>query len=219
MLLLSLLLFFGFLLDSAGKALPATLLLTLAATVPLAATQSTASAAALAAGFTQATMLGVLIAWAMFAALPAAPASAMPARPVRQALPMAALVDTAIPLPLLVVFLVSGKMTFVILMVVIAIVRLRDRGGASGAALGLLVGNLLVGIAASIAYGFVSVQPGLVFFLLIVLFVGLIFAAQIATNPARASIFTVALITFIILLGLGASPLPTEAGEAFMSRL
>lgn len=218
-LLLSLLLFFGFLLDGAGKTLPATLLLTLAATVPLAATQSAAAAAALAAGFTQAMILGVLIAWAMFAAFPAAPAPAVPASPVRQTSPRAALANTAVLLPPLVLLLISGEMTFVILMMIIAIVRLRDRSGASRAVLGLLFGNILGGIAASIAYGFVSVQPGLVFFLLIVLLVGSMFAAQIATSPARAPIFGVALVTFIILLGLGVSPLPTESGEAFMSRL
>jgi hypothetical protein len=31
--------------------------------------------------------------------------------------------------------------------------------------------------------------------------------------------FTIALVTFVILLGLGVSPLPTDSGEAFTSRL
>ena len=218
-LLLSLLLFFGFLLDTAGRTMPATLLLTLAATIPLTATQSFESAGALAGGLIEATAIGLLVTWAMFAAFPALPVAAVVTPPVRQASPGVALANTLLLLPVLVLFMVNSRMTFVVLMVIITIIRLNDRSGASRAMLGLLFGNVLGGIAATVAYGFVAVQPGILFFHLVVLLVGLAFAAQIAVSAARAPIFAMALVTFVILLGLGVSPLPTETGEAFTNRL
>jgi hypothetical protein len=219
LLLLSLLLFFGFQLDTAGKTMPATLLLTLAATIPLTATQSFESAGALAGGLVEATAIGLLVAWAMFAAFPAPSAAAVVAPPPRQASPGTALANTLLLLPVLVLFMVNARMTFVVLMVIVAIIRLNDRSSASRAMLGLLVGNILGGMTATVAYGFVAVMPGMVFFLLVVLLVGLTFAGQIAAGAARAPIFTMALVTFVILLGLGVSPLPTDTGEAFTNRL
>lgn len=218
-LLLSLLLFFGFLLDTAGRTMAATLLLTLAATIPLTATQSFESAGALAGSLVEATAIGLLVTWAMFAAFPAPSATAVVTPPASQASPGTALANTLLLLPVLVLFMVNARMTFVVLMVIIAIIRLNDRSGASRAMLGLLFGNVLGGLAATVAYGFVAVQPGMLFFLLVVLLVGLTFAGQIAISAARAPIFAMALVTFVILLGLGVSPLPTDTGEAFTNRL
>lgn len=218
-LLLGLLLLFGFLLDTAGKTMPATLLLTLSTTLPLMSAQSVDAAAALASAFVEAVVMAILIAWAMFGLFPA-PVSPTAARPpVRPPSPGTAFANTLAVLPVLVLFMASGQMSFVILLVIIAIVRLREQGSASRSALGLLFGNLLGGLVASIAFGFVTVQPGLPFFLLLVALVGLVFGARIATAAVRAPLYTVAFVTFLILLGIGVSPLPTETGEAFASRL
>jgi hypothetical protein len=219
-ILVGLVLFYGFLLDTAGKTLPASLLLTLGATIPLAATHSSESAIALAGGFVGATIIALLTTWAMFAVFPApAPATAAAAAPVRQASPRIALANTAVLLPVLVLFMVSGRMTFVLLLVIVAIIRLSDRSASPRAALGLLLGNVLGGVVATVAYGFVTVQPSILFFLLVVLLVGLAFGAWIAAGGAQAPLFTIALVAFVILLGLGVSPLPTDSGEAFMARV
>jgi hypothetical protein len=219
LLLVSLLLFYGFLLDTAGKALPATLLLTLAATVPLIAPQSLESARMLAWAVIEAHALGIVAAWIMFAVFPAPATVADLAPPTRPASPRTALTNLLILLPVLSLFLVTSRMTFVVLMVIVGIIRLRDRSGAPRAALGLLLGNILGGVVATIVYAFLSVQTGMIFFLLVVLLVGLIFGGQIAKNTTRAPIYIVALATFVILLGLGVSPLPMDSGEAFTSRL
>jgi hypothetical protein len=220
-ILVGLVLFYGFLLDTAGKMLPASLLLTLGATIPLAATQSSESAIALAGGFIGATVIALLTTWAMFAVFPApapAPTTAV-APPRREASPRIALANTAVLLPVLVLFMVSGRMTFVLLLVIVAIIRLSDRSASPRAALGLLLGNILGGVVATIAYGFVTVQPSIVFFLLVVLFVGLAFGERIAAAGAQAPVFAIALVAFVILLGLGVSPLPTDSGEAFVARV
>lgn len=219
-ILVGLVLFYGFLLDTAGKTLPASLLLTLGATIPLAATQSSESAIALAGGFVGATIIALLTTWAMFAVFPApAPAATAVAPPLREASPRIALANTAVLLPVLVLFMISGRMTFVLLLVIVAIIRLSDRSASPRAALGLLLGNILGGVVATVAYGFVTVQPSIVFFLLVVLLVGLAFGAWIAAGGAQAPVFTIALVAFVILLGLGVSPLPTESGEAFAARV
>ncbi|MBC7953271.1 MAG: DUF2955 domain-containing protein [Rhodospirillaceae bacterium] len=218
-LLLGLLLFFGFLLDTGGKTMPATLLLTLAAIIPLVSVQSEDAAASLAGAIVEAIVFGVLIAWVMFALLPPPLAFAPTQPPFRQMSPRTALADTMVLLPVLVLFMTSGRMSFIVLMVIIAIIRAGNQGEASRSGLSLFFANLLGGGAATIAYGIITVQPGLVFFLLIVALAGLAFGARIAINAATAPIFTMAFVTFIILLGLGVSPLPTETGEAFVNRL
>jgi hypothetical protein len=219
-ILVGLVLFYGFLLDTAGKTLPASLLLILGATIPLAATQSSETAIALAGGFIGATIVALLTTWAMFAVFPApAPGATAVAPPPRQASPRVALANTAVLLPVLVLFMVSGRMTFVLLLVIVAIIRLSDRSASPRAALGLLLGNVLGGVVATVAYAFVTVQPSIVFFLLVVLLVGLAFGARIAAGGASAPVFAIALVAFVILLGLGVSPLPMDSGEAFAARV
>lgn len=216
-LLLGLVLFLGFLLDSAGKTMPASLLLTFAAVIPLAGTQSLGLAVGLAGAIVGATFIAVLACWAMFAIFPAVPQPDCGSRIARQASPKAAFANTAVLLPLIVWCMVGGRMSFVLLIVSIAIIR-AGRDGGSRAAIGLLLGNVLGGIAATIAYGVVSMQPSIVFFLLVVLLVGLTFGARIAAGGVLAPLFGVALMTFLILLGVGVSPLPMESGEAFGTR-
>lgn len=218
-LLLGLLLLFGFLLDTAGKTMPATLLLTLSTTLPLMSAQSVDAAVTLASAFVEAFIIAILITWTMFALFPApvSQASALPS--FRTPSPRTAIANTLAVLPVLVLFMASGQITFVVLLVIIAIIRLREQGRASRSALGLLFGNVLGGLVASVAFGFVTVQPTLAFFLLTVALVGLLIGARIATAAALAPVYTVAFVTFLILLGIGVSPLPTETGEAFISRL
>lgn len=220
LMLVGLLLFLGFLLDTAGKTMPATSLLTLSAMIPLAAVQSMSAAATLAAALVGAHAIALMTTWIAFAAFPA-PSPAAPMVPAKspEASPRRALVNTLLLFPVLLLFMIGGAMTFVVLMVIISIVRLGERGTAHRAALGLLLGNLLGGIVATVAYGFVSLQTSMVFFLLVVLLVGLPFGARIAAGGPRAPLFVVALITFIILLGIGVSPLPTDSGAAFTARL
>ncbi len=218
LLMVGLLVFFGFLLDSAGKAIPATLMLILGSTLPLVVAQSADAAAGIAGALIGATVIALLAVWTAFALFPAASRAAA-AAPASHASPRAALINTALLIPVLLLFLIDGRMTFVAIIVIVNIIRQRERGAASLTALGLLFGNILGGVLASIAYAFVSVQSGPVFFLLVVLLFGLMLSGWGVVAGPKAPIYGVAFVSFIILLGLGIAPAPGETATYFVDRL
>jgi len=218
-MLVALMIFAGFLLDTAGKAMPATFLLILGCMVPLVATQSVGAAADVAAALVESAAIAIVAVWVMFAAFPAPAAAASAASRADPASPGKALLNTLLLLPVLLTFMVSGSTTFVVLIVIVSVLRLGDRATAHRAALGLLLGNILGGIVATVAYNIVIVQPGVIFFVLVVLLVALTFGGRIAAGGPQAPIFLLALVTFVILLGIGVSPLPTDSGAAFTTRL
>jgi hypothetical protein len=88
-----------------------------------------------------------------------------------------------------------------------------------GAALGLIVGNIAGGLAATLAYLLVSLLPAPAFLFVVVLFFGLVFGAKITAGGAMAPIYTVGATTFLVVLGLGLSPLPQDSGTLFLSRM
>ena len=57
------------------------------------------------------------------------------------------------------------------------------------------------------------------FLLFVVLLVGLLFGDRIARGGELAPIYTVGLMTFLIVLGLGLSPLPEDSGSVFIARV
>jgi hypothetical protein len=216
--LTGLILFFGFLLDSAGKAMPATFVLMLGATIPLVVVQSSEAATILSIELTAATAIALLTVWAVFAAFPST-ASASSTSDSQPASPRAALTNLLLLVPVLLLFLFDSNLSLVVVIVIVNIVRQRQRGMASQIALGLLFGNVLGGVLATIAYFLVSIRSGPIFFLLIVLLVGLTLGGRGAVAGTKAPVYTVALASFVILLGLGISPLPSETGSLFVERL
>ena len=216
--LIGLILFFGFLLDSAGKAMPATFVLMLGATIPLVVVQSTEAATILSTELIEATAIALLTVWTVFAAFPST-ASASSTSVAQPASPRAALINLLLLVPVLLLFLFDSKLSLVVVIVIVNIIRQRQRGMASRTALGLLFGNVLGGVVATIAYFFISIRSGPIFFLLIVLLVGLMLGGRGAVAGTKAPVYTIALASFIILLGLGVSPLPSETGSLFVERL
>lgn len=219
LLLLGLVLYLGFYLDSAGKPVAGGLLLLLTVTVPLVAVQSVEAAAGLAAAMIGAVLLGLLSVWLGFAVFPAPASAAAAPPPARTASPRRALLNTLLLLPPLLMFMIDGRMTFVAIIVIVTILRQSGSGVASRTAFGLMIGNLLGGLIATIAYGFVALLPALSFFLLVVLAVGLAFGGRIAARTPTSPIFVIALVTFVILLGIGVSPIPGDTSTAFVTRL
>jgi len=216
--LTSLILFFGFLLDSAGKAMPATFVLMLGATIPIVVVQSTEAATMLSAELIGATAIALLTVWSVFAVFPST-AAASGTSVSQPASPRAALTNLLLLLPVLLLFLFDSNLSLVVVIVIVNIVRQRQRGMTSRIARGLLFGNVLGGVLATIAFFFISIRSGPIFFLLIVLLVGLMLGGRAAVASTKAPVYTVALASFVILLGLGVSPLPSETGSLFMERL
>lgn len=83
---------------------------------------------------------------------------------------------------------------------------------------GLLVVNLFGGVVASFAFTLVSVQPTLAFLFMLLLSVGLFFGGR-ASDPYRGRVYAGALMIFMIIFGLGVSPIPTTAPETFATRI
>ena len=90
---------------------------------------------------------------------------------------------------------------------------------SGGTAAGLILGNLVGGLAATAAYVLVTPLPSPGFLLLVALLVGLLFGDRIARGGELAPIYTVGLMTFLIVLGLGISPLPEDSGTFFIARV
>ena len=131
-----------------------------------------------------------------------------------------ALFDTLVLMPLLIWFILNAtEAAIVVLIVVVTLLRQADRQQGKSAALGLILGNLVAGVVAGIAYNVILLGNTLPFFITVCLVATLMFAGRIATADDRAPVYVVALGTFVLLLGLGLSPLPGSSGEAFVSRL
>lgn len=167
---------------------------------------------------------GVLLAWIAHAAFPdpvgdeTAPTASPAAlgRSVRLAL-----ANAAILLVLLAVCLVDDRFSTAVVVPITAASLLNQFDHAAGgrAAVGLMIVNLSGGIAASLAFAFIEMRPTIPFVFLTVLAVALLFGGRAAADPATGKVYVGALTTFLILLGLGMSPLPGGASENFATRI
>jgi hypothetical protein len=206
-----------------------TLLLQISAvSVPVIAVLSPEAAGAFAATLVMAGVVALITVWAAFAAFPAPAATADETSPAPGARPpiaptMAArhaLIDTLVLLPVLTWFILDAtEIAIVVLIVIVTVLRQTDPARGQRAALGLVFGNFIGGIAAAIAYNLVVLGHSFAFFVTVLLVGSLAFAGRIVTAGDRAPVYAIAFATFILLLGLGLSPLPGGSGEAFTSRL
>ena len=198
-----------------------------AVSLPIVAVLSPDSAGAFAKTLVAAGFVALLTVWAAHAAFPAPAVVASVATPaIAPSLddPVAAaryaLLDTIILMPLLVFFILNAtEAAIVVLIVVVTLLRQPDRQQGKSAAFGLILGNLIAGVAAGIISNVILLGNTLPFFVTVCLAATLVFAGRIATAGSRAPVYVVALGTFVLLLGLSLSPLPGSTGEAFVSRI
>jgi hypothetical protein len=198
-----------------------------AVSLPIVAVLSPDGAGAFARTLVAAGFVALLTVWVAHAAFPAPPAVAAAATPAAATSldgPLAAaryaLLDTIVLMPLLIFFILNAtEAAIVVLIVVVTLLRQTDRQRGKSAALGLILGNLIAGVAAGVAYNVILLGNTLPFFVTVCLAATLVFAGRIATAGNRAAVYVVALGTFVLLLGLSLSPLPGSTGEAFVSRI
>ena len=224
-LALALLIYLSFYAHLRGAPELATLLVQISAvSLPVIAVLSPDGAIGFAATLLSAGVVALLTVWAAFAAFPegttggdaatgaSGPAPAIAARN--------ALLNTLVLLPVLIWFILDAtEVAVVVLIVIVTLLRQLDPHRGQRAALGLILGNLFGGFAAAVVYNLILLSDALLFFVTVCLAASLIFAGRIATAGDRAPIYAVAFATFILLLGLGLTPLPGGSGEAFASRL
>ena len=228
-LALTLLLYLSFYAHRRGAPELVTLLFQISAVaLPTIAVASPDGAGTFATTLALAGVTALVTVWAAHAAFPA-PAAPVPdatpaaiaARPAEPAVAARhALFDTLILLPVLTWYILDAtQVAVVVLIIIVTLLRQLDSRQGQRAALGLILGNLIGGIAAAIVYNVVLLNNTLLFFITVCLAASLIFAGRIVTAGDRAPIYAIAFATFILLLGLGMTPLPGGSGEAFVDRL
>ncbi|MGF1594716.1 MAG: DUF2955 domain-containing protein [Kiloniellaceae bacterium] len=222
-----LILFLSFFGQARGVPDFAALMLQLAAvTIPVLALLSPALAGEFATELFKAMAATLAASWIVHAcfpdpAPPAGPAPAPPAgREELQAAAGFALRNTLILAPMLAWYLLDAtQIALVLLITILMVIRQYRTGTDRKTAAGLLLGNVIGGVAATFVYNIVLLELGFVWFALIVLASCLIFSYRILSGGRFAPVLTIALGTFILLLGIGLSPLPIGSEEAFVSRL
>ncbi|RWY76690.1 DUF2955 domain-containing protein [Rhizobium leguminosarum] len=132
-----------------------------------------------------------------------------------------ALANTVILLGSVVICLTSDNLTAaaVIPITVASLLGQLDVAASARVAIGLVLVNLFGGVLASVAYAALSLRPNLFSIFLIVLVVVLLIGGRAAGRSKDAPVFAGALTTFLILFGLGVSPLPGSAAESFATRI
>ncbi len=169
--------------------------------------------------------LGLVLTWAAHAVLPdgADEHTDEPLAPAyRLALVLHQAMASAAILLLMVALCLSDPRLATAMVVPITVASLLSQfelGMSGRAALGLLLLNLLGGIAASLAFALIELRPALWLVALVLLLVSLLFAGKAALGNATGKVFGGGLITFLILFGLGISPLPTSTAELFSTRI
>lgn len=192
--------------------------------LPVMAQQSADLALAFAGIMIEAAIGAPLVVWLVHALLPAAamPVEAADSPPPADAadgiLRRSLLATLVLMLPFAWYMMRPDEASIVILITCIGILgqapatQLRAAGG-------LLLGNLVGGIAASLAYLAVTLLPILPMLFLVCLLAGIVLAARLYAPTPLAPVFAVALTTFLILLGMGLAPIGDGSAVAFVVRL
>lgn len=94
-----------------------------------------------------------------------------------------------------------------------------DISAGARASVGLVLVNLVGGIAASVAFVLLEIRPSLLSMFVLVLLAGLVFGGKAALPSASAKVHAGALTTFLLIFGAGVSPLPGTAAESFSTRI
>lgn len=222
--LLGLIYFTCFLLQAQGKGGGATfLVIVIAIMVPMFAILQKDLGEGIVFTLFKGALGGVILTWLAHAIFPdPGGLAAPPAAPPRldRAVPRA-VANTAILLAMVVLCLVDSSFStaVVVPITVASLLNQLDLATSGRAALGLMVVNLLGGIVASLAFVLIELRPTLPFLFLTILLVALLFGGRAAADQKAGKVFAGALTTFLILFGLGVSPLPSETPDSFATRI
>lgn len=224
LLLLGLVYFACFAAQSTGKGGPAVfLVLVVAIIVPLLGILNKGLAGSILSILVTGVLSGTALMWLAHAILPEPPAPDVEEAPAAGQPPamLRALANTAILLASVVICLTSDNLTAaaVIPITVASLLGQLDVTAGARAAFGLVLVNLFGGLLASVAYSVLMLRPNLLSIFIIVLVVALVLGGRAAARSADAPVFAGALTIFLILFGLGVSPLPGSAAESFSTRI
>jgi uncharacterized membrane protein YccC len=224
-IVLGLVLFLTFALQRSSPA-AAMLMLVAFSLLPVVAVQAPDSAPDVAFYLVRSSAIAVLWTWLLSALLPdleevrsripdVEGATAPPGSVGREAL-----ADTAVLLPVILLAMTfEVPAALVIVLTVTAVLRQHSIAGGRQVALGLLLGNLVGGVTAVVAYQLLSAAPTLGFLAALLFLISLVFAYLIANAASQAPLIVTALITFVIVFGTGVAPFLDEPGATLAIRL
>jgi len=224
LLILGLTYFACFAAQSTGKGGPAVFLVLVAAIiVPLLGILNKELANSILSILVTGVLSGTVLMWLAHAIFPEPFSRDIEAVSIDERPPalLRALANTVILLASVVICLTSDNLTAaaVIPITVASLLGQLDVAASARAAVGLVLVNLFGGVLASVAYAALSLRPNLLSIFLIVLIVVLLIGGRAAARSKDAQVFAGALTIFLILFGLGVSPLPGSAAESFASRI
>ena len=175
--------------------------------------------------FATAIGIGTLLAWGAHALLPDPAVD----RPAVQIAPLyggalitwRAMANASILLAIVILCLSDSRLAtaMVVPITVTSLLSLLEPGMSLRAAIGLVAVNLLGGVVASVAFALFQLHPSLWLVALIVLLVSLLFAGKATMGGGQERIFGGGLIVFLVLFGLGISPLPYSTPDLFATRI
>jgi Protein of unknown function (DUF2955)/Fusaric acid resistance protein-like len=192
--------------------------------IPLMAAKSGQLATSLACALIDGMVVAVLTTWLMHALFPepAQPASASAANlqgdmAVRERAGNA-LIGMVIVMALLLLLLNQGSVAIVVMVTALSIVRAAGLAGSTQTAVGLLLGNLIGGAVAILAYWVIDHAPSLPMLAGVLVAISLFFGERIASAGPKAPLFVVACTAAVILFGAGLSPF-NDTSTAFATRV
>jgi len=224
LMILGLTYFVYFAVQSAGKGGPAVFLaLVVAIIVPLLGILNKELANSILSILITGVLSGTVLMWLAYAVFPEPSSRNVEAvsSDERPAALLRALANTGILLACIVICLTSENLTAaaVIPITVASLLGQLDAAASARAAIGLVLVNFFGGILASVAYAALTLRPSLLSIFVIVLVVALVLGGRASAPSTDAPIFAGALTIFLILFGLGVSPLPGSAAESFATRI
>ncbi|WP_256665275.1 FUSC family protein [Pseudomonas sp. 8BK] len=173
----------------------------------------------------KAVSLALLLTWGAHAAFPDVGQTqvnpAAVSRPELERVTRQAMVSGVILLSMVTLCLIDSRLAtaMVIPITVASLLSQFELGMSTRTAAALIVINLLGGVAASLAFTVVELRPSLLWVILSLLLVSLLFAGRAVLGAVTGKVFGGGLTTFLILFGLGVSPLPGETPELFSTRI
>jgi hypothetical protein len=194
--------------------LPLTFLLICIAVVPLVTLTLSQYAGILPSLLVKAMALAVIFVWIAFALWPLPPPKRpQPPPPPSETPVAAALVGTAIVLPLMLVYLLFGLTDAipVLLTTVLLVAKMEEERGAASA-WAKLIGNFLGGFVAIAAFYVVRLAPSLAMLAVVTFIIGIGFALQIAKGGVRGGNALLAYNAAMVIFGLALLKGPTNSG-------